>query len=128
MGTGIFAVCVCKLNFWTFSSCYGFYGARTGADFRSSSAWLVDQMIRHGIYEERNQILPKLQAGVRFFAVAASIASYFLVGVNQRLPIITAGCISIGAGIVALLFGQDNYGRVKGNNIFRMLHSGKVVH
>ena len=56
-----------------------------------------------------------------FFAVAASIASYFLVGVNQRLPIITAGCISIGAGIVALLFGQDNYGRVKGNNIFRML-------
>ena len=109
------------VNFWTFLPAMVFMALGLALISGAPSAWLVDQMIRHGIYEERNQILPKLQAGVRFFAIAASLASYFLVGVNQRLPIITAGCISIGAGIVALLFGQDNYGRVKGNNIFRML-------
>ena len=32
---GDFAVCVCS-KFLDVSSCYGFYGARTGADFRSS--------------------------------------------------------------------------------------------
>ena len=109
------------VNFWTFLPAMVFMALGLALISGAPSAWLVDQMIRHGIYEERNQILPKLQAGVRFFAIAASLASYFLIGVNQRLPIITAGCISIGAGIVALLFGQDNYGRVKGNNIFRML-------
>ena len=35
MGNGDFAVCVCS-KFLDVSSCYGFYGARTGADFRSS--------------------------------------------------------------------------------------------
>lgn len=118
-GTGILLYAF-AVNFWTFLPAMVFMALGLALISGAPSAWLVDQMIRHGIYEERNQILPKLQAGVRFFAVAASIASYFLVGVNQRLPIITAGCISIGAGIVALLFGQDNYGRVKGNNIFRM--------
>lgn len=119
-GTGILLY-VFAVNFWTFLPAMVFMALGLALISGAPSAWLVDQMIRHGIYEERNQILPKLQAGVRFFAIAASLASYFLVGVNQRLPIITAGCISIGAGIVALLFGQDNYGRVKGNNIFRML-------
>lgn len=119
-GTGILLYAF-AVNFWTFLPAMVFMALGLALISGAPSAWLVDQMIRHGIYEERNQILPKLQAGVRFFAVAASLASYFLVGVNQRLPIITAGCISIGAGIVALLFGQDNYGRVKGNNIFRML-------
>ena len=119
-GTGILLYAF-AVNFWTFLPAMVFMALGLALISGAPSAWLVDQMIRHGIYEERNQILPKLQAGVRFFAIAASLASYFLVGVNQRLPIITAGCISIGAGIVALLFGQDNYGRVKGNNIFRML-------
>lgn len=119
-GTGILLYAF-AVNFWTFLPAMVFMALGLALISGAPSAWLVDQMIRHGIYEERNKILPKLQAGVRFFAIAASLASYFLVGVNQRLPIITAGCISIGAGIVALLFGQDNYGRVKGNNIFRML-------
>ena len=119
-GTGILLYAF-AVNFWTFLPAMVFMALGLARISGAPSAWLVDQMIRHGLYEERNQILPKLQAGVRFFAIAASLASYFLVGVNQRLPIITAGCISIGAGIVALLFGQDNYGRVKGNNIFRML-------
>lgn len=119
-GTGILLYAF-AVNFWTFLPAMVFMALGLALISGAPSAWLVDQMIRHDIYEERNQILPKLQAGVRFFAIAASLASYFLVGVNQRLPIITAGCISIGAGIVALLFGQDNYGRVKGNNIFRML-------
>ena len=119
-GTGILLYAF-AVNFWTFLPAMVFMALGLALISGAPSAGLVDQMIRHGIYEERNQILPKLQAGVRFFAIAASLASYFLVGVNQRLPIITAGCISIGAGIVALLFGQDNYGRVKGNNIFRML-------
>lgn len=119
-GTGILLYAF-AVNFWTFLPAMVFMALGLALISGAPSAWLVDQMIRHGIYEERNQILPKLQAGVRFFAIAASLASYFLVGVNQRLPIITAGCISIGAGIVALLFGLDNYGRVKGNNIFRML-------
>lgn len=119
-GTGILLYAF-AVDFWTFLPAMVFMALGLALISGAPSAWLVDQMIRHGIYEERNQILPKLQAGVRFFAIAASLASYFLVGVNQRLPIITAGCISIGAGIVALLFGQDNYGRVKGNNIFRML-------
>ena len=119
-GTGILLYAF-AVNFWTFLPAMVFMALGLALISGAPSAWLVDQMIRHGIYEERNQILPKLQAGVRFFAIAASLASYFLVGVNQRLPIITAGCISIGAGIVALLFGQDNYGRVKGDNIFRML-------
>ena len=119
-GTGILLYAF-AVNFWTFLPAMVFMALGLALISGAPSAWLVDQKIRHGIYEERNQILPKLQAGVRFFAIAASLASYFLVGVNQRLPIITAGCISIGAGIVALLFGQDNYGRVKGNNIFRML-------
>lgn len=119
-GTGILLYAF-AVNFWTFLPAMVFMALGLALISGAPSAWLVDQMIRHGIYEEGNQILPKLQAGVRFFAIAASLASYFLVGVNQRLPIITAGCISIGAGIVALLFGQDNYGRVKGNNIFRML-------
>ena len=119
-GTGILLYAF-AVNFWTFLPAMVFMALGLALISGAPPAWLVDQMIRHGIYEERNQILPKLQAGVRFFAIAASLASYFLVGVNQRLPIITAGCISIGAGIVALLFGQDNYGRVKGNNIFRML-------
>lgn len=119
-GTGILLYAF-AVNFWTFLPAMVFMALGLALISGAPSAWLVDQMIRHGIYEERNQILPKLQAGVRFFAITASLASYFLVGVNQRLPIITAGCISIGAGIVALLFGQDNYGRVKGNNIFRML-------
>ena len=35
VGNGDFAVCVCS-KFLDVSSCYGFYGARTGADFRSS--------------------------------------------------------------------------------------------
>ena len=119
-GTGILLYAF-AVNFWTFLPAMVFMALGLALISGAPSAWLVDQMIRHGIYEERNQILPKLQAGVRLFAIAASLASYFLVGVNQRLPIITAGCISIGAGIVAVLFGQDNYGRVKGNNIFRML-------
>ena len=119
-GTGILLYAF-AVNFWTFLPAMVFMALGLALISGAPSAWLVDQLSRQGIYEERNQILPKLQAGVRFFAIAASLASYFLVGVNQRLPIITAGCISIGAGIVALLFGQDNYGRVKGNNIFRML-------
>ena len=97
-GTGILLYAF-AVNFWTFLPAMVFMALGLALISGAPSAWLVDQMIRHGIYEERNQILPKLQAGVRFFA----------------------GCISIGAGIVALLFGQDNYGRVKGNNIFRML-------
>ena len=119
-GTGILLYAF-AVNFWTFLPAMVFMALGLALISGAPSAWLVDQMIRHGIYEERNQILPKLQAGVRFFAIAASLASYFWLASNQRLPIITAGCISIGAGIVALLFGQDNYGRVKGNNIFRML-------
>lgn len=120
-GTGVLLYAF-AVNFWTFLPAMVFMALGLALISGAPSAWLVDQMIRHGIYEERNQILPKLQAGVRFFAIAASLVSYFLVGVNQRLPIITAGCISIGAGIVALLFGQDNYGQVKGRNIFSTLH------
>ena len=120
-GTGILLYAF-AVNFWTFLPAMVFMALGLALISGAPSAWLVDQMIRHGVYAERNQILPKLQAGVRFFAVAASIASYFLVGVNQQLPIITAGCTSIGAGIAALLFGQDNYGQVKGRNIFSTLH------
>jgi predicted MFS family arabinose efflux permease len=86
------------------------------------SSWLIDQMISHGVYEKRNQIFPKIQASIRFFAVIASIASYFLIDIENRLPIIIAGCISIIAGIFALAVGQDNYGEVKGNNILSTLH------
>lgn len=65
MGNGDFAVCVCS-KFLDVSSCYGFMALGLALISGAPSAWLVDQMIRHGIYEERNQILPKLQAGVRF--------------------------------------------------------------
>lgn len=85
------------------------------------SSWLIDQMISHGVYEKRSHIFPKIRASIQFFAVIASIASYFLIDIGVRFPIITAGFISIIAGIFALAVGQDNYGEVKGINIFSTL-------
>ena len=66
------------------------------------SAWLIDQMIKYDVYGERNRILPKIQSSISFFAVMASIISYFLIGIEQKIPIIVAGCISIISGCIAL--------------------------
>ena len=68
-GTGILLYAF-AVNFWTFLPAMVFMALGLALISGAPSAWLVDQMIRHGIYEERNQILPKLQAGVRFFAIA----------------------------------------------------------
>ena len=86
------------------------------------SAWLIDQMISHGVYEERNQIFPKIQSCIQFFAVIASVIAYFLIDIGNQLPIIVAGSISIIAGIYGLVTGKDNYGNVKGDNIFSTLY------
>ena len=81
------------------------------------SAWLIDQMIKYDVYGERNRILPKIQSSISFFAVMASIISYFLIGIEQKIPIIVAGCISIISGCIALFCGEENYGKIKGENI-----------
>lgn len=119
-GTGILLYAF-AVNFWTFLPAMVFMALGLALISGAPSAWLVDQMIRHGVYDERNQILPRVQAGIRFASVIASIVSYFLIGAGQRFPIMTAGFISIAAGIIALLCGQDNFGDVKGENSFRIL-------
>ena len=87
------------------------------------SAWLIDQMIKYDVYGERNRILPKIQSSISFFAVMASIISYFLIGIEQKIPIIVAGCISIISGCIALFCGEENYGKIKGENILYILHT-----
>ena len=54
-GTGILLYAF-AVNFWTFLPAMVFMALGLALISGAPSAWLVDQMIRHGIYEERNQI------------------------------------------------------------------------
>ena len=100
-GVGIL-VYAFAVNFWIFLPAMILMALGLALISGAPSAWLVDQMILHGVYEERSQILPKIDTCVRFFSVAASVASYVLIGVGERMPILTAGSISILAGVLAL--------------------------
>lgn len=86
------------------------------------TAWLIDQMISYEVYEERNQIFPKIQSYIQFFSIIAAIIAYFLIDIGNQWPIIVAGIISIIAGVYGLVTRKDNYGNVKGNNIFNTLY------
>ena len=52
-GTGILLYAF-AVNFWTFLPAMVFMALGLALISGAPSAWLVDQMIRHGIYEERN--------------------------------------------------------------------------
>ena len=121
-GVGIL-VYAFAVNFWIFLPAMILMALGLALISGAPSAWLVDQMILHGVYEERSQILPKIDTCVRFFSVAASVASYVLIGVGERMPILTAGSISILAGVLALSKGEDNYGKIQGKNIVYVLQS-----
>ena len=54
-GTGILLYAF-AVNFWTFLPAMVFMALGLALISGAPSAWLVDQMIRHGIYEERNEI------------------------------------------------------------------------
>ena len=60
---------------------------------------------------------------VLVFCRYGSIISYFLIGIEQKIPIIVAGCISIISGCIALFCGEENYGKIKGENILYILHT-----
>lgn len=109
-------------NFWMFLPSMILMALGLALISGAPASWLIDQMIAYGVYEKRRQILPKVQTCIRFFAIIASVASYFLIDIENSLPIIVAGSVSIVAGIVALLVGEDNYGKVKGNNLLSTLH------
>ena len=85
-------------------------------------AWLVDHMIKDGVYEERTKIFPQIQTIVSFFAIIASIFSYFFIDISKNLPIIAAGLISIFTGLYSYVVGEDNYGFSKHPSLLKTLN------
>ena len=65
-GVGIL-VYAFAVNFWIFLPAMILMALGLALISGAPSAWLVDQMILHGVYEERSQILPKIDTCVRFF-------------------------------------------------------------
>lgn len=92
----------------------------------SPSAWLIDHMIRDGVYDKRTQILPKIQAIVSLFSIMASLLAYMFIDISNSLPIIIAGILSICTGIYALIFGEENYGGKTEKNFLKSTFNNSV--
>lgn len=85
-------------------------------------AWLIDHMIQDGVYEERAKIFPQIQTIISFFAIIASIFSYFFIDISNNLPIIVAGLISIFTGFYSYFMGEDNYGNSEQPSLLKTLN------
>lgn len=85
------------------------------------SSWIIDHMIKDGVYDKREQILPRISGLLQLGSIVASIIAYFLVDKSSKLAIVVAGILHIIAGFVALIFGEDNYGKVKSNHFIKNL-------
>lgn len=85
-------------------------------------AWLIDHMIQDGVYEERAKIFPQIQTIISFFAIIASIFSYFFIDISNNLPIIVAGLISIFTGFYSYFIGEDNYGNSEQPSLLKTLN------
>lgn len=85
-------------------------------------AWLIDHMIQDGVYEERTKIFPQIQTIISFFAIIASIFSYFFIDISNKLPVIVAGLISIFVGFYSYFMGEDNYGNSKQPSLLKTLN------
>jgi len=109
-------------NVWLFIPSMVFMALGLALISGAPASWLTDKMISCNVYENRNEIFPKVMTCIKFFSVVASVIAYFLISVDHQLTIIVAGCISIFAGIFGLVTGNDNYGVVKGENILSTLH------
>ena len=84
-------------------------------------AWLIDHMIQDGVYEERTKIFPQIQT-ISFFAIIASIFSYFFIDISNNLPVIVAGLISIFVGFYSYFMGEDNYGNSEQPSLLKTLN------
>lgn len=87
----------------------------------SPSAWFVDLMILKGVYDKKEQIYPKLQSIVSFFSIIAAICSYILLNISSQFTIFIAGSVSIVAGIIGLLVGEDNFGDLQEKTMSKAL-------
>lgn len=85
-------------------------------------AWLIDHMIQDGVYEERTKIFPQIQTIISFFAIIASIFSYFFIDISNKLPVIVAGLISIFVGFYSYFMGEDNYGNSEQPSLLKTLN------
>ncbi|MSS64536.1 MFS transporter [Velocimicrobium porci] len=108
-------------DFWTFLP--GIVLFALGMAFISGAlgTWLIDQIIKNGVYEKRGEIFPKAQMVIRFFSIAAAIVSIFLVNISKEFTIFVAGVFGILAGIIGFVVGEDNYGNVRNKKIHRIL-------
>lgn len=87
------------------------------------SAWLVDKMISEGVYDKKEEILPKISGVIQFFSIIASIIAFFIIEIDVKIPLILAGIFSLMAGVIALCFGEDNYGEIKEEHMIKSLFS-----
>ena len=67
MGNGDFAVCVCSKFLDVFFLLWFFMALGLALISGAPSAWLVDQMIRHGIYEEKKSNIAKTSGRSQIF-------------------------------------------------------------
>ena len=87
------------------------------------SAWLVDKMISEGVYDKKEEILPKISGVIQFFSIIASVIAFFVIEIDVKLPILLAGIFALLAGVIALCVGKDNYGEINDENMFKSLFS-----
>lgn len=119
-GTGIILFCI-GVNYIVFLLAIIFLALGIALISGAPSAWFVDQMIAKDVYEKRGRIYPKVQSVISLFSIIAAILSYLLLNISSQFAIMTAGIISMCAGIFGLLIGEDNYGNLQKNNISKAL-------
>lgn len=121
-GIGIILFCIGS-GFWMFLPGIIFFALGTALISGAPGSWLIDHLIKKGVYEKRGEIIPKLQTIVKFFSIVAALISFVLIQYSNELTILLAGGLVIIAGVIGLIIGEDNYGNVSDTKIHKIVQS-----
>ncbi|MFV9566838.1 MFS transporter [Thermoanaerobacter mathranii] len=81
-------------------------------------SWYVDYLHKLNKLDYKDKIIPKLTGITSFFAAVTLAMGTVLIKKSLNLPVVISGIIACIAGVIALLFLEDNYGEITNDNIF----------
>ncbi len=78
----------------------------------SPQSWFYDVMVKHNLLERRTKVIPKIRWIVSFSSIGSAVLASFLISKSIVLPLYIGSVTAIFAGIIFLLFFEDNKGNI----------------
>ena len=87
----------------------------------SPGAWFYDVLVKENRIKDREKIIPYISGVAELMSFVSSAVAIVLMYYNATYPLMVGGVIGILAGILCLLFFEDNKGNSENKNFFVVL-------